>query len=165
MEQGVLIYTTAPVDYDGFGTTTIGVFGLDRRGREIRGVKAVPRHADWQRQRYGSGLCLVLDEAQMLEAVQAGLYLAYGDRERELLEQASKFDEDLRADLTIILAGSTMIVNHEGTELAPYVDANGQLNEDGRDLAALITMRDQGSPAEFKRAAFLRLVERARSRP
>jgi hypothetical protein len=48
------LYTDAPVDYDGFGTTTIIVVGKTRRG-DVRHVDVAPDHLRWQEGRYGSG--------------------------------------------------------------------------------------------------------------
>lgn len=50
-------YTTAPIDYDGFGTVTYDHdAGTDNRGLTIRKVRIEPEHWDWQTMRYGSGL-------------------------------------------------------------------------------------------------------------
>lgn len=51
----VTLWTTAPADYDTFGTETVDSAG-EWFGRELRKVIAHPHHADYQRDRYGSGL-------------------------------------------------------------------------------------------------------------
>lgn len=48
-------YTTAPDDYDGFGTRTIGIVGYDS-GKPVRQVEIHPEHLRWQESRYGSGM-------------------------------------------------------------------------------------------------------------
>lgn len=48
-------WTTAPADYDWFGTTTLAVEG-EWRGRELRRVLMHPQYATGQIDRYGSGL-------------------------------------------------------------------------------------------------------------
>jgi hypothetical protein len=56
-------WTTAPVDYDGFGTMTIdGNVGM-HCDKPLRKVTTPRRHVQWQRDRYGSGLHAALDEA------------------------------------------------------------------------------------------------------
>jgi hypothetical protein len=53
----VLLYTTAPGEYDGFGTQTLDAdTGRDNRGMVVRLVSVKPEHLDWQQQRYASGL-------------------------------------------------------------------------------------------------------------
>lgn len=63
-ERRVFTYTTAPTDYDWFGTTTVKIAGHDKRGRPIRLVTSDPRHAQAQRGRYASGLHMVADDAE-----------------------------------------------------------------------------------------------------
>lgn len=66
-------YTTAPADYDGFGTTTIGVVGRTA-GRTVRHVRTPAAHTDWQRNRYWSGaIYLVATAEQWAEHVRLGL--------------------------------------------------------------------------------------------
>jgi hypothetical protein len=48
-------YTTAPPEYDGFGSETIAVVGT-LAGKPVRQVETPVEHIEWQRQRYGSGL-------------------------------------------------------------------------------------------------------------
>jgi len=48
-------FTTAPVEYDGFGTRTVRVIGRDN-GRDVREVEIDERHLAWQETRYGSGM-------------------------------------------------------------------------------------------------------------
>ena len=50
-----LRYTTAPVDYDGFGTKCHGVVGTTC-GKDVRLVGIDPDHLNWQDMRYGSGM-------------------------------------------------------------------------------------------------------------
>ena len=50
-----ITYTTAPSDYDGFGTETLRVVGT-MAGKPVRQVDTPVEHVEWQRQRYGSGL-------------------------------------------------------------------------------------------------------------
>jgi hypothetical protein len=50
----VIKVTTAPVDYDGFGTFTIGETYL--YDREARIVAIRPEHVEWQLARYSSGM-------------------------------------------------------------------------------------------------------------
>lgn len=54
-------WTTAPVDYDSFGTTTVAVEG-EWRKRTLRRVLMHPHHASYQADRYGSGLHGTWDE-------------------------------------------------------------------------------------------------------
>ena len=54
-------WTTAPADYDAFGTTTLAIEG-DWRGRLLRRVLVHPHHDCYQVDRYGSGLHGAWDE-------------------------------------------------------------------------------------------------------
>ena len=56
----VSTYTTAPVDYDGFGTETVAVVGTFDK-KPLRHVETPVEHVEWQRMRYGSGLHCALD--------------------------------------------------------------------------------------------------------
>ena len=59
-------YTAAPVDYDGFGTTTLDpTAGTDDRGRPIRKVGIFPKHWEWQTVRYGSGMHVAVTEDEL----------------------------------------------------------------------------------------------------
>jgi hypothetical protein len=49
-----ITYTDAPEAYDGFGTRTLAVVGLSRRG-PVRKVETPREHAEWQRNPGGSG--------------------------------------------------------------------------------------------------------------
>ena len=63
-ERRVFTYTTAPADYDWFGSSTVRVAGYDKRGRPIRLVTSDPRHAQAQRERYLSGLHMAADDEE-----------------------------------------------------------------------------------------------------
>jgi hypothetical protein len=54
-EPRIVTYTTAPAEYDGFGTRIAQVMGT-YNGHVIRRVTTPERHVRWQRDRYGSGL-------------------------------------------------------------------------------------------------------------
>ena len=56
-----VMWTTAPADYDQFGTTTIETCG-EWRGKQLRRVLANPQHASYQADRYGSGLHPCFDD-------------------------------------------------------------------------------------------------------
>ena len=60
----VKTYTTAPVDYDWFGTHTLRIVAKNKKGQEIREVLSDPAHVKAQRQRYGSGLHLAVEETE-----------------------------------------------------------------------------------------------------
>jgi hypothetical protein len=49
-------WTSAPVDYDGFGTVTVEADCGVYCGKPIRKVETPLKHLNWQRDRYGSGL-------------------------------------------------------------------------------------------------------------
>jgi hypothetical protein len=49
-------WTSAPVDYDGFGTVTVASDCGVYCGKPIRKVETALKHLNWQRDRYGSGL-------------------------------------------------------------------------------------------------------------
>jgi hypothetical protein len=69
VEGETVTYTTAPVDYDWFGTRFLGVVGRDKRGKEIRRVAGPSNRVEAQRARYGSGLHLAVDEAEWKKLV------------------------------------------------------------------------------------------------
>lgn len=66
-------YTTAPEDYDGFGTYTVKVVAKDKRDRDIRMVETPAAHVNWQRNRYFSGCHGAWTEADYAEQVEYGL--------------------------------------------------------------------------------------------
>jgi len=70
-EPQAVTYTTAPVDYDWFGTKTVDAFaGKDARGRIIRKVSGPKSRVEAQRCRYGSGLHLAADEVEWSKLVE-----------------------------------------------------------------------------------------------
>ena len=70
----VRTFTTAPVDYDGFGTVTLkSPAGCTERGREVRLVLTPPEHVNWQRARYQSGMHMAVDDAEWQKLVSYGL--------------------------------------------------------------------------------------------
>ena len=67
-------YTTAPEDYDWFGTRTVDpAAGTSQRGRAVRKVAGPAGRVEAQRARYGSGLHLAVDEAEWCKLVEYGL--------------------------------------------------------------------------------------------
>lgn len=56
-------YTTAPKDYDGFGTIDCGVIAKDGE-KDVRWVRIDQDHLAWQEARYASGMHCCLDEKQ-----------------------------------------------------------------------------------------------------
>ncbi len=70
-----ILYTSAPSDYDGFGTATwedLGEMEVGGRKMPLRQVAILPEHQQWQKERYASGLHLVMDEAQYQQWRDAG---------------------------------------------------------------------------------------------
>lgn len=65
-------FTSAPEDYDGFGTTTIRVAGINRRGQSVREVETPDSAVEWQRMRYGSGLHLAASVEEFAKLVRYG---------------------------------------------------------------------------------------------
>lgn len=60
-----IVLTTAPKDYDGFGTIELSPrVGLDHCDRPLRRVAIRPEHWEWQTLRYGSGLHAVATESE-----------------------------------------------------------------------------------------------------
>jgi hypothetical protein len=68
-----ITYTTAPADYDWFGTRTVRIAGRDKRGKTIRMVRSDPKHLQSQRDRYMSGLHMAVDETEWEKLVRYGL--------------------------------------------------------------------------------------------
>lgn len=67
-------YTTAPTDYDGFGTKGEVVASPRKGGPPVRRVATPEEHVAWQRQRYYSGaIYIVADQAEYDKLVAAGL--------------------------------------------------------------------------------------------
>lgn len=71
----VCFFTDARVDYDGFGTETLADIGEDARRRHWRLVAIRREHAQWQRDRYISGLhvCLGPENAREMELLRQQL--------------------------------------------------------------------------------------------
>ena len=64
------LYTTAPADYDGFGTITDDIAGHDKHGKQVRRVTVDPAYLNWQVMRYTSGLYMAADETEWQKLVQ-----------------------------------------------------------------------------------------------
>jgi hypothetical protein len=54
-EPRIVTYTTAPTEYNGFGTRIAQVMGT-YNGHIMRRITAPEHHVRWQRDRYGGGL-------------------------------------------------------------------------------------------------------------
>lgn len=66
-------YTTAPKDYDSWGTHTVAVAGTTDNGKTVRKVASPPNYVEWQRDRYSSGLHMAVDETEWQKLVSYGL--------------------------------------------------------------------------------------------
>ena len=64
------LYTTADRSYDGFGTRHIRTIGKSYFRNTIRQVKIEDEHFDWQITRYGSGMGLIWEEADLVTAAE-----------------------------------------------------------------------------------------------
>jgi hypothetical protein len=69
----VVSYTTAPEDYDWFGTHTLSIAGSDKRGKQIRKVTSKVEHVQAQRDRYKSGWHLTAAPEEWVKLVRLGL--------------------------------------------------------------------------------------------
>lgn len=67
-------YTTAPPEYDGFGTATVEVLDWLDAGKRFRRVETPTEHVVWQRTRYESGCYAAMDEGKFRAACAAGLF-------------------------------------------------------------------------------------------
>lgn len=63
-DDEVATWTTAPKDYDWFGTREICIAGTASNGKAIRMVAGPARRVEDQRNRYGSGLHMAADRAE-----------------------------------------------------------------------------------------------------
>ena len=73
-EDEVVTYTTAPADYDWFGTRTlVGAAGITQRDKAVRKVAGPARYLESQRDRYRSGLHMAVDEAEWRKLVSCEL--------------------------------------------------------------------------------------------
>lgn len=70
-ERWLATYTDAPPDYDGFGTLTVAMLPWTTRRGIMRLVLTPERHAEWQRNRYGSGLYLAYTSGERVRADKA----------------------------------------------------------------------------------------------
>jgi len=84
-EGWVSIWTTAPRDYDAFGTEEVEQSG-EWCGKVLRRVLAHPHHADYQSDRYGSGLHYSGREDPRVEEARRAERLAAEARERAAAE-------------------------------------------------------------------------------
>lgn len=78
-----ITYTSAPPDYDGFGTLTVrecaGV--LKSSGKVVREVRTPAEHVDWQRNRYYSGgIYATFTPAEFAQAVEYKLVVPAQNR-------------------------------------------------------------------------------------
>lgn len=63
-------YTTAPPDYDWFGTFTEASAGTTSQGKHVRKVRSDPQYVDSQRGRYMSGNHMAVDEVEWKKLVK-----------------------------------------------------------------------------------------------
>lgn len=54
--------TTAPLSYDGFGTTSKPTHLINSQGKAYREVEIQPEHHAWQTNRYSSGMHCYIPE-------------------------------------------------------------------------------------------------------
>jgi hypothetical protein len=101
MGKRIITFTDAPKAYDGFGTKTLRVLGK-RRGKEVRIVETPEEHAQWQRDRYASGLYFAFDRRMWDEYKFAGELEGLGklgrDTEEFLLNTAERFRQLARTE-------------------------------------------------------------------
>jgi hypothetical protein len=70
----MITYTTAPRDYDwGWTRELDGCAATDKRGRPVRKVVTIEGRGELQRDRYGSGLHMAVDEVEFRKLVDYGL--------------------------------------------------------------------------------------------
>lgn len=69
------VYTTAPIEYDGFSTRTVAeVAGRDKSsGKVYRQVEIKDEHFEWQTSRYASGMHAAHSPDSFAELVEYGL--------------------------------------------------------------------------------------------
>ena len=85
-----MTYTTAPKDYDWFGTETVeAVAGRDKRGRIIRKVRGPESYVEAQRARYGSGLHMAVDEPEWKKLVAYKLVTTEAEKHGDVLRRGS----------------------------------------------------------------------------
>ncbi len=65
--EWVKTWTTAPAEYDGFGTERIKIVGVTKNGGEMWEVRTPEAHVAWQRGRYYSGSYVVILTADDLQ--------------------------------------------------------------------------------------------------
>ncbi len=68
----IVRFTTAPEDYDGFGTVSEGVRGIVC-GKPVRRVRIRPGALQWQESRYASGMHASVTAEEFRRSVRAGL--------------------------------------------------------------------------------------------
>ena len=90
--SGLVFYTNAPEDYDGFGTQVIELTDwYDTKGRQLRKVDIKEKNVIWQKQRYNSGMYLCLDEKELAEAIKVEL-IKKGKIENSPFEELESFN-------------------------------------------------------------------------
>jgi hypothetical protein len=84
-DGSVVVYTTAPEDYDWSWTRTeVEHVAMTDRGKPVRRVRIEDRwHADSQKARYGSGLEIALEQPQFDAWVRHGFLTLTPDQARE----------------------------------------------------------------------------------
>lgn len=143
--EHLLIYTTAPAVYDGFGTETVEVVGETSDGRELRCVRVQFPHLEWQRRRYLSGNHIALDEAEVFRRVHAKVITAKALIDRMAEAEARDLDAATKNALILMFGCSMLpafVPSDADSSLAPFVDDNGKINDWGRDVAARIILAD-----------------------
>ena len=82
----ISLWTTAPADYDGFGTFKIELAG-DLHGKPVRRVLVDPRHIGWQMGRYSSGALAWESDPIKAEEERARRRAQQDDEDRERAER------------------------------------------------------------------------------
>ena len=136
------MWTTAEEDYDSFGTTTVEKCGA-WKGKELRRVIAHPHHANYQADRYGSGLHPTFDEDPRI-----------ADARAEERLQALMAEDKARAERRA--AGLAWLAAATDKELARATDTDehGRVAAEDRGLsfADVRDERKRRHEAEVKRA-------------
>lgn len=72
-EVTTILHTTAPIEYDGFGTITVDEYTGTINGRKLRSVNINNAHLEWQKARYLSGLHEAIDEMWYTKWIENGM--------------------------------------------------------------------------------------------
>jgi hypothetical protein len=139
----VILVTSAPEEYDGFGTVTLAMLPWLTRegGYQYRRVSVNPEYLDWQQNRYASGMMGFSDEEHFNEIVSSGLLFPLVESAGEASAAGASAGEPSAdmptSELPEDAPKSGEVYKPLGVSKIPHVIASVTLKADGYDFTSV----------------------------